>query len=510
MTMATDRKEKVFSPAGLVYEGELRERIPHGEGSITYLGGSVYVGEFRDGMPHGEGALTFPDGSIKEGEWRYGQMHGEGGLTIAPGNNILPAQWLHYGQHVQDNKTADPAKEIRIRAMLSLLKSSDKPVILHLAHGMGGGADKHVFDLIEFLGDRAFGIVAQPSGPDACALVLDGRKQTLTLRFSHERRRELVRFLASHRVGRVHVHQGWSVPEWMLDLPKFLRVPYDLTTHDFFWINGNPHLIDENGFFCEDKETRDERCSIDECPVPEGLPVELFRERKARLFNGADRVLSPSQYTRDLLGGYFPDANYILADHHDRELGGSYPPVVVRPTYRDEKMWIAVLGALGSHKGPDVLDYVAMMTEAECEFHLIGTAYRPLDAAILQSGEYSEEDLPALIDEADPAFIWYPAIWPETYSYTLTEGLYSGRPIVAPDIGSFPERTRNRPYTYIEPWNKPMPDWVGFFKTLKAAFETETLRALPWRDQPRFAFRYGRDYLTDYHPKEHIEDSSNG
>ena len=421
--------------------------------------------------------------------------------TIKVAMKAIEAKYPHYAGSVRRFVVFDPAKDIRLEAMLNLLRSSDRPVVLHLTHGRGGGTDKHVFDLIDFLNDRAFGIIIQPSGPDECVLVLDGRKQTLTLRFNHSRRRDLVRILTSLRVGKVHVHQGWSVPEWMLDLPKLLGVSYDLTTHDFFWINGNPHLMDENGSFCEDEATRDERCATDEYPVPEDLPVELFRERKARLFKGADRVLSPSLYTRELLGRYFPDANWILADHPDRELGGTFPPVVVRPTYRDEKMRIAVLGTLGHYKGADVLDYVAMMTEAECEFHLIGSAYRPLDAAILLHGPYAEEDLPALIDEADPVLIWYPAICPETYSYTLTEGLYSGRPIVAPDIGSFPERTRNRPYTYIEPWNKPLADWIALFRTLKAAFQNETPRALPWRDQPRHAFQYGRDYLFDHQDK---------
>ena len=161
-------------------------------------------------------------------------------------------------------------------------------------------------------------------------------------------------------------------------------------------------------------------------------------------------------------------------------------------------MRIAVLGSLGLHKGADLLDYVAMMTEAECEFHLIGSAYRLLDEAIIVHGPYAEEDLPALIDEIDPVLIWYPAVCPETYSYTLSEGLYSGRPIVAPDIGSFRERTRNRPYTYIEPWNKPRSDWIVFFRSLGVSFHNETLRTIRWQDQPLHTFQYRNNYLSDH------------
>ena len=413
---------------------------------------------------------------------------------------VFDRKYPHYAESLRRYMESDPAKDIRLRAMLSLLKSSDKPVILYLTHGLGGGSDRHVFDLVDFLGDQAFGIIVHASGPEECVLVLDGRKQTLTLRFNRERQRELVRFLTSCRVSKVHVHNGWRVPDWIFALPKRLGVPYDITVHDYFYINGNPHLMDENEMFCADEERRDECCANElKFPIPDNLTADLFRVRNTRFIKDADRVLMPSQYALELMSRYFPDANYILADHMDRELGGPYPSVVVRPAYVDEMMRIAVLGTLGRFKGADILDYVAMQTEAQCEFHLIGTAYRTLDAAIIQHGSYAMEDLPTLIDETDPHLIWFPVTVPETYSYTLSESLYSGRPIVAPDIGSFQERTRNRPYTYIEPWNKPKSDWVVFFRTLRVAFQNETPQVLPWQDQPLHAFQYKRDYLLDRH-----------
>src|SRR2546427_7883740 len=41
-----------------------------------------------------------------------------------------------------------------------------------------------------------------------------------------------------------------------------------------------------------------------------------------------------------------------------------------------------------------------------------------------------------------PDLAWFPAQWPETYSYTLSACLAAGLPIVAPEIGAFPERDR--------------------------------------------------------------------
>jgi hypothetical protein len=41
----------------------------------------------------------------------------------------------------------------------------------------------------------------------------------------------------------------------------------------------------------------------------------------------------------------------------------------------------------------------------------------------------------------DPHLIFYPQRVPETYSYTLSEGLIAGTPLLVPDFGVYRERT---------------------------------------------------------------------
>jgi hypothetical protein len=36
------------------------------------------------------------------------------------------------------------------------------------------------------------------------------------------------------------------------------------------------------------------------------------------------------------------------------------------------------------------------------------------------TGQYAESELPALLAKVRPHVVWFPAQWPETYSYTLT------------------------------------------------------------------------------------------
>lgn len=70
----------------LVYEGELMQGEPDGEGSEKLPNGDEYVGEFSVGRRHGFGRLKTQRGDVYEGQWHEGQPHGEGKCLYADGS----------------------------------------------------------------------------------------------------------------------------------------------------------------------------------------------------------------------------------------------------------------------------------------------------------------------------------------------------------------------------------------------------------------------------------------
>ena len=72
-----------------VYVGELRNGVPHGEGTLTFPDGGKYVGEFKEGKIHGQGTATYPDGSKYVGEWQDGNWHGQGTFTYPDGTKYV-------------------------------------------------------------------------------------------------------------------------------------------------------------------------------------------------------------------------------------------------------------------------------------------------------------------------------------------------------------------------------------------------------------------------------------
>ena len=68
-------------PDGAVYDGETRDDLFHGEGTLTWPDGRYYEGAFREGRLHGHGKLVDRRGCVQEGQFVDGVLHGQGQFT---------------------------------------------------------------------------------------------------------------------------------------------------------------------------------------------------------------------------------------------------------------------------------------------------------------------------------------------------------------------------------------------------------------------------------------------
>ena len=60
------------------YDGEWRQGVWHGQGSLTFTNGDKYIGEFREGKFHYLGTYTWSDGSEYVGEFKDSKRNGYG------------------------------------------------------------------------------------------------------------------------------------------------------------------------------------------------------------------------------------------------------------------------------------------------------------------------------------------------------------------------------------------------------------------------------------------------
>ena len=83
---------------------------------------------------------------------------------------------------------------------------------------------------------------------------------------------------------------------------------------------------------------------------------------------------------------------------------------------------------------------------------------------VVNHGAYRLDQLEEKLDSIKPHVVWFPALWPETYSYTLSIALEHTYPVVCPNIGAFVERIENRNHSLLLPWNIKPIDCAAFWR----------------------------------------------
>ena len=69
------------------YEGEVRDGLPHGQGSYKFKNGDEYKGEFKNGLFDGNGEHTFKKGEKYSGEFKKGKREGNGNCKYINGES---------------------------------------------------------------------------------------------------------------------------------------------------------------------------------------------------------------------------------------------------------------------------------------------------------------------------------------------------------------------------------------------------------------------------------------
>ena len=415
-----------------------------------------------------------------------------------------------YEQTVHDFVTADPARVFRLQIDLARLAESQRTVVLAVLHDRAGGTIRHVQELSRHMHDRAAFFSLTPEPGNNVRLQLVGPGEAFQLHFSlSQGLDDLVQALRALGVSHIHFHHLLGHSRDILRLPVLLNNSYDFTAHDYYTVCPQITLTGETHQYCGEAGLEQCRRCLQRSPAPGGLDIEAWRADHNAFLARARHVLVPSMDAGRRFARYAPGSDIRFAPHTDLTALTPLPPPRPKRLATEAPLKIAVIGALGAIKGADLLEGVALAatkSSAPIEFHLLGYGYRPLrtqpKARLTVHGKYNEQDLPALLEWLAPDLVWFPAQCPETYSYTLSACLLSGLPVVAPDLGAFPERLDGRPWSWIRPWNDTAEQWLAFFCGIRRDhFITGAPPALPPARAPIpedalvDTWSYQRDYL---------------
>lgn len=423
-----------------------------------------------------------------------------------------------YERDVMAFVQADPARPYRLALDLARIAQAQLPVVLAVLHDRGGGTLRHVQELAQHLHAHAIFLTLTPAPGHSVSLRMAGAHEGFELVFRlADQYEDLLHALRHIGVCHLHYHHLLGHGPQVMALPQQLGLAYDFTAHDFYSYCTHVSLTGNDSRYAVEPAPGQCGCCQPHEPAPSGGgTVADWRQRNQRFLTGARQVLAPSHDTAQRIAAFAPGARVRVVAHTDMsayltahpDLHGSLPNPAPQP--HSGALKVVVLGALSAIKGADLLEAVAQEAArrgAPVEFHLLGYGYRHLQtqprAQLTVHGAYEEADLPRLLQWLQPDLAWFPAQWPETYSYTLSACLQTGLPVLTPDLGAFAERLAQRPWSWIHRWDASPKEWLDTLVSLRDThFSTGQAPALiPVPDGIRSAadgISEGWSYQTDY------------
>lgn len=374
--------------------------------------------------------------------------------------------------------TTEAIIPFQFAATAALFRQSGRPVILMVSHNFGGGVRRHIDSLAERNRDTAHVVLLEGTDRGA-ALSVPGLPDCPVLTLPADRLDDLVAVLRSANVSRLHIHHLLQMDMDIRVLIHRLGVPFDVTVHDYYAICPQVNLlIWPEGLYCGEPGP----AACDACIASQSShgarDITSWRRDNAWQFTDADRVICPSQDVKSRLDRHGMGERAIVVPH-EQQMETVWATDL--PELRSPALRIVLLGVLANHKGARAVAEVAEAAEpGTIELHLIGHLEPsfPRQAAklIRATGKYHDRDLPALLEKIDPHVFWFPSSTPESYSFTLSTAIATGRPIVATDLGSFTERLAGRPHTWLVDYRASPKDWLARFDDVRRVLNDPVAR----------------------------------
>jgi glycosyltransferase involved in cell wall biosynthesis len=302
------------------------------------------------------------------------------------------------------------------------------PAVLHVLALHGGGVDRHVRDVLEavprpqvlwHVGDRAE-VIEAPGKRRFMPLDPAG------LEASSDR---LTAWLRERGVGVVHLHamatSARRRAEWLLGR---LEVPLVTTLHDVTFLRPDAFDFDD--------------------PAPDAA----WLREVSPVLHRAEALLAPSDYIAATARSTFRDvAIHVVPNGIDATPDPARPPVAARPDFlqRRPQRVVAILGAVGAHKGADLVRALPAALEGSgIGVVVIGYLDRQIypgwaaGGGVYVHGPYHPHDARALLAAYRAELVLFPNRAPESFSYALSEAWSAGLPVLAGPRGAIGERIR--------------------------------------------------------------------
>ena len=376
---------------------------------------------------------------------------------IADGLRVLEEKYPHYKHQLDVWVQNRPIEYIGNNIALAIGNREARPNIMYVIHDWKdiknnlGGTTLHVWDLIKNMRDKYnFHIFAPEDGIYKVYSYFKDQEMvakypsisinmTMVNNKNSEYRRLLEQIVDEYKISYVHIHHMIGHYFDIVDVLKEKNIKYMVTLHDFYCQCPLINKIYKHEEYCGMKPEESKCSECLNCIYKTNIDIKSWRNQWSYLLENADHVITPSKITKEEINAIFKNINIKVIEH-----GIDIEKEESNLTVSDKVNDIAFIGAIGYHKGSRLLEELIKTNRMKnVRIHLFGkidSQYGKNNKHFINHGKYHREELKDLLKKNNIKLICLFSIWPETYSYTMTEAIACGIPVISFDFGAIAER----------------------------------------------------------------------
>ena len=423
-------------------------------------------------------AFAYHKGSISFGKsTRLKALHSS--------SRIIAERYPYYDRMIAEYCLADELLPYRNQVGTSLLERSDKPLRIHVTHTSGGGIDNYIKGMIQTQHDVHHAIL--DAGRSYQDLVSGTAKaagkifefslfcSNLDALISGELSTDIIPVLTKLLGNKIdfvfHSFVGWKADEVLLlnDFCRSNKLEHIFIAHDYMSICPRIKLIDSQRKYCGVGD--DTQCShclrTGEPSVESSLlapftsDIQKYRGFFGEILRGSKRVYCSTQ--EQVI--QFEEQGF-----NNIELREPFEPSYMRMpniAHDSTSRNIVIIGNIGLEKGCERLYQVAsqsLQINSAVHYYLVGAAanieiLRTLPNFTHVSSYKNFNELHEHIRRIYSPIAFFPAIWPETWCYTLSEALMLSLPVIAPSLGAIGSRLAAKPSNLSKLYSATISDY---------------------------------------------------
>jgi predicted HAD superfamily hydrolase/GT2 family glycosyltransferase len=368
---------------------------------------------------------------------------------------ILLERHPEYLTEVKKHIERDPLADFRFYSFVDLCcKHAGTGLTMYIDHQIGGGANFYLQEKIKHeLDVKPVAIISY--NPESEQYQLEVRYKSHLKTAQLKDLTDLFNLLSEFQIQSFFYNNVYSFPDPLTVVKNIVtlrnkkKFATTVAIHDFYPVCQSFILLNNEGKFCG-AETNSKICnkciSSNDRIGRKDISIDSWRNTWYELLKIADSILCFSNSSKDLLLKVYAEGldSKIEVIPHTQTAKISREPVL--GVYKQD-LHIGIIGSINYHKGSHKIKELVNELEKKGtgKITIIGSLF---DVEIKSdrlkvTGKYNPSELPDIIERSGINVFFFPSIWPETFSYVVSELIGMKVPLAAYNLGAPAERIVN-------------------------------------------------------------------